>query len=240
MTDNKANQTNNTVPAFVRSFATIIILTLCIILVLGISACSASSFDPTAKAQRISAGNSVQMTLDEYYKTSPVIYQNKTLTTVLPIFFKDNRVPTLHIERVDEILHYKQKGMYNILGLEQGDVIFSPYDGQVGIFSDDKAYLGLLGVDLEFIDASGNKLLLSFSTTGLDASTYIRDNIDQATEDGGLLWIPIKKGDPIGSLRTSDKHNMFNGQIQINGVGPYFENYFFAVTPEGKLIEIKK
>jgi hypothetical protein len=195
-----------------------------------------STFDPAAINSVIGPENSIQMTWDQYEATSPTLWNadSKTMTIPLPISFNENQIPTLHTEKGkfsydSSISAPKQK--ITIDGLQQGSIIFSPTDGEIVIS------LGNQDLNAFYIstkDSQGNPINIWFSTTGLNPMV----NFDSPIKD--TIHIPIKKGDPIGSLLTSDKHRMFNGQIQIDGIAPLLENFNLATTPEGKAIEITK
>jgi hypothetical protein len=194
-----------------------------------------STFDPAALEQRIGPENSIQMTFDEYEKTAPPVWveQNKTLTIPLPIIFRDNRIPTLHIEKVQNPNANGSLDFINIDGLEQGDILFSPFDGKIQISQGAK---NLVGFFLYIKGPRGEEISLYFKTTGLNPLV----DLSHPPVDG---YIPatVKKGDPIGSLITSDRHKAFNGQIQIDGRNDLSLGSFnLAATPEGKVIEITK
>jgi hypothetical protein len=194
-----------------------------------------STFDPTALEQRVGPENSVQMTFAEYEKTAPQIWveQNKTLTIPLPIIFRDNRIPTLHIEKIQNPNANDSLDFMNIDGLEQGDILFSPFDGEFRVSQGAK---NLAGFFLHIKGPGGEEISLYFKTTGLNPLV----DLSHPPVDGYIHAI-VKKGDPIGSLITSDRHKAFNGQIQIDGRNDLSLGSFnLATTPEGKLIEITK
>jgi hypothetical protein len=197
-----------------------------------------STFNPAALEQWIGTENSVQMTFGEYEKTAPAVWNELTRTfiTPLPIVFRNNRIPTLHISRVYQLGSISTSpNSINIDGLEQRDAIFSPFDGDIALFEGDK---DLAGFNLYIKDTNGNNIArLSFATTGLDLAI----DIDQAIMgDDGFRHMTVKKETIIGYLLKSDKHSAFNGQVQVSGTAFDLNKYGFATTPEGKLIEIIK
>jgi hypothetical protein len=192
-----------------------------------------STFNPAAIESVIGPENSVQMTWDQYEATSPTLWneQNKTMTAPLSIIFENNRIPTLRIEKVE---HSGDKLLNKITigGLQERDIFCSPCDGKIQLTP---GSTGLSGFFIHATDPQGRDIILTVATTGLNPLFDIPDR-----PIGESLYIPIKKGDPIGSLSTSDKHWAFNGQIQIIGHAPSIQNFNLATTPEGKAILITK
>ncbi len=195
-----------------------------------------SIFDPSALKSVIDPNNSIKMTLDEAIKAAPPVWQpeSKTLTTILPIKFKDDRIATLHIEKApNPYVGYKTPYVMTIDGLQAGDIIVSPMDGIIETNGGNGK-----GVVAAFFlygkGPNGERLVMVFATTDLNLLIYPTpqpQNVKVST--------PIKMGDPIGSLLTSDKHRKFAGQIQITGLGPLEESFDLASTSEGKAIVLK-
>jgi hypothetical protein len=194
-----------------------------------------STFDPTAIEAAIGAGNSVQMTFAEYEKIAPSLWeeQNKTMTIALPVTLKNNRTPNLLIEKEQVSFDSSEspvKKKITIDGLQQGDVILSPVDGEI-LISQGGQDLNAFRISTK--DSQGNSIVIWFSTTGLNPLINFKRPVKEN------ISIYIKKGDPIGSLLTSDKHPKFNGQIQIDGFAPLLNNFNLATTPEGKVIILR-
>jgi hypothetical protein len=211
------------------------VLAFCIgLLLLVTTACGqniSSTFNPAVIEQRVVPANSVQMTFADYEVTELQIWneQNRTMTIPLPIEFKDNRIPNLIIKK--EKISYDssesaRKNKITIDGIQEGDTLLSPIEGDVD-FSN--GYTGLAGFDIRTKDSQGHDIVAWFSTTGL-----ISPSIDVHK------FIHVTKGEPIGIFTSSNKHNMFNGQIQITGFAPLLENFNLATTPDNKLIQIIK
>jgi hypothetical protein len=197
---------------------------------------SPTVFDPTARESTADANNSVQMTLADYEKTSPSPLwenENKTLTTLLPVMFRDGRIPTLHIEKTQNPKAEGALDLITIDGLEQGDILFSPIDGEIEIYKGDN---NLTDFYLIAKDFQGQNVGISIMTTGLNPLITFDHN-----PTGYKTTQSIKKGDPIGSFLTSNKHWAYNGQLKMDGDAPLLDDDFIlATTPDGKLIEIKQ
>jgi hypothetical protein len=213
----------------------LIVLADCIgLLVLGAIACQPQTFDPVSTKQQIGSENYVQMTWAEYEATTPRLWNDdsKTLTIPLPVVFKDNQIRSLRIEKVKSTYFPTLADEMIIDGLQQGDVIFSPFDGEVELDKYEEKYLGSI-----FLYAKGPKdeqLSIVFATTTLNNLL----NFSHPIAD--TIRVPVKKGDSIGSLDTSNKHRVFNGQIEMDGGGPLCKYFNLATTPEGKVILITK
>jgi hypothetical protein len=194
-----------------------------------------STFDPNALEQTIGPENSIQMTWDQYKATSPTLWneQNRTLIIPLPVIF--NRIPTLNIEK-DKLSFDSSdsaaKKKITIDGLQQGDIILSPIDGEIKLQKRTNKIIG--DIFMYAKNSQGEDIIIIFATTPLNNLI----NFSYPLENDTL--IPIRRGDPIGSLITSNRHWAFNGQIQIMGFAPLLESFNLATTPEGKAIEIIK
>jgi hypothetical protein len=189
-------------------------------------------FDATAIKSDIGRNNLVKMAVEEYKKIAPPLWeeQSRTLTIPLPIYFRDNRIPTLRIEKSSNFNSPKLI-VTTIDGLEQGDAPFSPVDGTMTIYPGGDS---LRAVFLDGIDNKGNKMSVIFATTGLEPSV----EFDSPTEN--KVVIPIKFAEPIGNLLTSDRHSMFKGQIQITGIDLGIENFNLGTDSEKKVIILQK
>ena len=188
-----------------------------------------STFDVSAIKSTIGANDSVQMTLDECTKIAPPYWNaaEGIMTVPIPVLFNDNRIPTLSVEKtpnpLDEVLN-----QISISGFESGDVIISPIDGEIQITIADE---NLSWFSLFSKDAQGNDdLTMSIATSPKGLSPLINFNVPTEQQ----ILIPIKKGQPIGEITTS------NTSIVINGNGPSTYGNNLAATPEGKAILLTK
>jgi hypothetical protein len=196
-----------------------------------------STFDPAALESVIGPENSIQMTWDQYEATSPTLWneQNRTLIIPIVVTFEDNRTPTLHVEKVRfsvEPSDLSVKRKITIDGLQQGDIIFSPIDGEIELQKGTNKVIGSIFIYAK--NSQGEDIAIMFATTPLNNLIKFNYPLENDTR------ISIKRGDPIGSLITSNRHWAFNGQIQIMGFAPLLENFNLATTPEGKAIKITK
>ncbi|MBN2239068.1 MAG: hypothetical protein JW712_04790 [Dehalococcoidales bacterium] len=189
-------------------------------------------YDPESSDTFIEPSNSIQMTFDKAEKASPTLWQseNNTLTIILPIIFKDSRIPILHIEKN----RYPDgdndtKDLITIGGLQEGDIIVSPIDGTFSVSSENLASFFLHGQG-----SDGEEINITFATTGLNPLINFT-----LPETGGYTEIQIKKGDLVGSFLTSEQHSKFAGQVMIAGHGPFLKNFNLASTSDGKAIILK-
>jgi len=188
-----------------------------------------STFDVSAIKSTIGANDSVQMTLGECAKIAPPYWnaQAGIMTVPIPVIFNDNRIPILNVEKIPNPLDGVLNQM-SISGFESGDVIISPVDGEIQIGPDDEdlGYFTLFSKD-----AQGNDdLTMSIATSPKGLSPLINFNVPTEQQ----ILIPIKKGQPIGEITTS------NTSIVINGNGPSTYGNNLATTPEGKAILLTK
>ena len=95
-----------------------------------------STFNPAAIDSIIGGNNSVFMTFAQEEQAAPPLWENgeKTLTTPLPILFRDNRTPTLLIQKVENSVISSLNVIAITDGLEEGDVIVSPFDGEIELY----------------------------------------------------------------------------------------------------------
>jgi hypothetical protein len=191
-----------------------------------------STFDPAALEQQIGPENSVQMTSTEYGENAQPLWdkQNKTLTFPLSFAFRNNRIPTLYIEKTVNIIDSSAAKMITIRGFEQGDIFLSPITGDIELQKGTDKFLST--IVLYFKDPQGEEESIVLATTGLNNLMNFNRPIENNTR------CSINIGDPIGSFLTSDKHPMFDGQVQISGHAQLLEKLNLATTPEGKLIVI--
>jgi hypothetical protein len=108
--------------------------------------------------------------------------------------------------------------------------LLAPCDGQIEIFQEDQD-LGAFFFDIT--DSHGNSVRLIYLTLGLDPLVKIENSTQ------GSILIPMKEGDPIGALISSDKDPTINGQLQITGEEGSIESLNLATTPGGKVIVIQ-
>jgi hypothetical protein len=193
-----------------------------------------STFDPAAINSVIGPENSIQMTFADYEKFAPPIWneQTRTMTVPIPAMFNGNQISILHIQKDKNAYTDDSLSMITIDGLKQGDILISPFDGEMNLEKGEGMFIGF---SIRAKDSYGNDIVLWFATNGLNP---LIPNIDFPTKEA--ISIHIKKGDPIGSLLTSDKHRLYDGQIKIKGNGPFLQNLNLAATPEGKAIIIKE
>jgi hypothetical protein len=194
------------------------------------------TFDSQAMESYVEPSNIAEMSVNEYEKIAPPLWeeQNKTLTIPLPITFRDNRDPTLHIEKSENWAIPNYINTMTIDGLEQGDTIFSPIDGEITFFDVKETGGKLASFSLKSKGPQGERIDLTFATTDVK---FLIDYTNQSTTD--KVTIPIKKGTPIGTLITGNKHRMFDGQIQIYGNGPLLKYFNLAITAGGKVIVLR-
>jgi hypothetical protein len=190
-----------------------------------------ATFDAAATDGYIGANNAVQMNFDQYAKTAPQLFdaQTKTLTIPLAVEFKDNRIRTLRVEKVKNPI-INSVNTIIIDGLIEGDTLLAPSDGQIEFFQEDQD-LGAFFFNVSI--SQGNSVRLIYLTLGLDPLVKIE------TSPTGSIVIPMKKGDPIGKLISSDKDPTINGQLQITGEEGSIQTLNLATTPDGKAIIVQ-
>lgn len=194
-----------------------------------------STFDPKASRGVIGENNTVQVNANEYEKVAPPLYKDNTLTIPMAVKFKDNKIRPLNIE-MSENSGTLTKTVMTMNGLEEGDILISPIDGTIKasyapwqLKADDS-----LQSSAFFIDATdGSKISFMYSTTG------IKPLIEFVPSSEPEKAIPIKKGQPIAVLTTSNKHQFFNGQVRITGYAPLEQRLELATTSEGKAIVLQ-
>lgn len=194
------------------------------------------TFDPTALKGVIGANNMVEMTVAEYEKSGPPLWDEETRTMSMPlaITFKDGITRPLQIEKTPNAIDGKLMNVITINGLQTGDTLKSPIDG---IIEFSQRNLGAFFLTKEDSRGTGYNISLVYSTTGLAPLIDLNNPLKKSSE--GRISIPIKRGDPIGTLLTSQRHTYFNGQIQITGFGPLLEKCNIATAPDSKAIMLQ-
>lgn len=192
-----------------------------------------STFDVSAMKSTIDSNNSVQIPIDEYFETAPPIWneESKTMTFPIPVLFRDNRIPTLSIEK----LASQFSGRINrisIDGFEQGDVFYAPYEGNILVNSSAEDTLTFFF--LKTTDSQGKEVSILFQLPPLEPLI----SFDQPISENGTL-IPVEEKQPIGKILASDKDLSHKYQIELSGGGPLIENFNLDTTPEGKAIILK-
>jgi hypothetical protein len=187
----------------------------------------ASTFDVSALNSKIGIEDSVQMTFDDYVASAPPVWveENRTMTVPVPILFKDNRTPTLSIKKIESQFDGRLNVM-SIDGLEQGDTVVSLIDGEIEITQGHEKDLAIFTLYTQ--DSQGNDIDIMYLTNGLEPDPSI--SFEKPIKN--LIRIPIKKGQPIGKMLTSDS-------LELIGAGPLLQNFNLAVTPENKAILLK-
>jgi hypothetical protein len=152
------------------------------------------------------------------------------MTIPVPILFRDNRIPTLSIERFRNGVNNRLNRI-NIEGLEQGDIILSPVDGTIEV--DAQAYKdGLNYFYLRSDDYQGENVNILFQGPPLES--FI--SFDKPISKTGTLF-SIKKGQQIGKVATLDKNLL---HITLTGSGPLIEGFDLAATSGEKAVLLKK
>ena len=197
------------------------------------------TFDATATDTWIGPSNQTQMTMDQYGKIEPPIWdvENRTMTSVLPIKFKDGRTPTLHIQKMNDG-HGIMQGNNLIqidAGLREGDIIFSPFDGYIEAMVKDgkitQFYL-ILGTDTSFQNT------IYFSSTVLEPMFDLKQTIKV---NQSYVGIPIKKDEPIAEILASYNGQSFNPKVRIDGLSrsSFQVDLNLATTSQGRAVILK-
>lgn len=229
-------------PKRITSFVNFIAIVALVFLTISCKTSSqpGSTFDPSATDSKVTQDNSVQMTLDDYDNTGIQVRNqgNGTLTLPLPILFKDNRTPTLHLEKMIDPWG-KKIGLDDYLiddGLQEGDIIFSPFDGFINIET-------RAGVPASYIQVWDGEYEISLPVGGFsiyDATTLkLFIDPEQATIkiNDMFLGIPVKKGQPIAEVIVPDEGKSVP-PIEI--VGLFIEETTFNLAVSGgKVILLK-
>jgi hypothetical protein len=180
----------------------------------------------------IGANDSVQMTFNTYINTAPPIWdgQNETMTVPVPILFKDNRIPTLNVEKIASAFDGKLNQI-EIDNLQQGDIIISPIDATLSILEEDESNPTVFSLD--YTDTQGNHLSLEYNASSLQPLLNYAD-----ASPGSIareIEIPIKKYQPIGEIMASE-----DPHVMLIGTGPLLQTFNLAVNPENKAILLTK
>jgi hypothetical protein len=197
------------------------------------------TFDQTALKQTVTEANSVQMTFkeyEEYEKSAPPVWnaETKTMTPPIPVYFRDGRIPTLHIEKAQNPYANGALDIISIDGLEQGDALFSPFDGTIEIYKGDD---NLMDFYLVAKDFQGEEVGINIRTTGLNPLIDFDHNIT-----GEKIVLPIKRGDLIGSLLPInsaygiDRQRILKGQVRMDGDGPLLQSVNLATAGDKAIL----
>lgn len=203
-----------------------------------------TTFNPSALKGVLGEENTVQINAAEYSEVAPPIIEGDQFNMPLAIKFKDGIIRPLRYE-MDRDKINPENNAVNIItidGLTAGDILLSPFDGEISFTHPrvDENRDGSLKSAAFFIYADGPKgsqISLTYSTVSI--KPLIESPI---TQDGIPPRMKIKKGDPIGIIQSSDKHQFFNGQVQISGhafLDKQVKNLTIASTPEGKAIVLQ-
>ena len=202
------------------------------------------TFDPSAINSHINAYNSVQMTLGQYEKIAPPLWneQSNTITIPLPIKFANGRTPTLDIQKMND---GQGMGQGNNLiqidsGLKEGDIIFAPFDGsiKVTIYPDGTVHFFYLDEGSE--DSFKNSIY--FDTTILKPlfdpkRLAVTDRYGDGSYSGTLS---VKKDVSIAEILSSNNGQSFNPRIRMNGLSRINNDHDLNIaTSQGKAIIIK-
>jgi hypothetical protein len=204
-----------------------------------------STFDPTATKGVIGANNSVQMTPEEYANVGPQIVENGHINIPFPIKFKDGIIRTIHYEISADPINKDKK--YNIMltidGLEEGDILVSPIDGEIpgktgqlsNWYKNTDGSFSLWTSNIVGKDSSGHEIDIWFSYS--HAKPVInRETLSEYEKDSP---IQVKIGDPIYVFTSSEKDTHYNGQVQFSAMALGLPPVAIATTVEGKAIAIK-
>lgn len=188
-------------------------------------------FDPSAMNSVIGANNLIQIPESEYFASAPTIWneQNEVMTMPLPIIFRDGRTPTLTVKKVENPVIDSLNVMY-IQGLEQGDTIISPIDGEIELFQGND---NLEAFVLRTKDSQGENVSLSIGS----ASCLFRPLINFNKPITGEVYIPIKKGQSICEVLSVETNKI--AELDITGNGPLLKSFSLATTSDGKAILLK-
>jgi hypothetical protein len=180
-----------------------------------------STIDPNALEGVLGGNNMKTMTAAEYAISGPELVENGHLNIPLAMEFVDNTPRTLHYKFSEDPMDGSNTFL-TIDGLKAGDVLLSPIDGTIRITRGNR---NLTIFSLITQDPAGNKVTIIYSTDGL--KSLLGSDVPVGKED---ILIPIKAGDPIGSLITS-------GQLRIAGYD-FGTLPAIATTANGKAIQL--
>lgn len=208
---------------------------------------TSSTFDNNAKDQYINPNNSTWMTLDEYEKTGVQLWdlENKTLTIPLPIIFKDNRIPTLHVKKGNDpqIRSSTLPSFYVIDdGLQEGDIVCSPFDGEIRIGFYEIETSGYLR-DFTFIpgDGSAKQGTYVIRTTPPSRPLFDAKDAIRLGENVDNFSIHVKKGDPILEILATIDGKSYNPQFSMLGNSSVEGDEVLNLATSGKdVILLKK
>lgn len=204
------------------------------------------TFDPSAGDTHMNVNNSAVMTLDQFKQIAPLIWnaENGTMTIPLPIKFRNGRIPTLHIVKMKDPSLDQSVIKGNDLiqidnGLQEGDVVFSPYNARLIIMTIPNQgitpAIGTFFLDAYPLDQRNN---FGFGTTPL---LLLPDPKRAIKIDDYSSYIDVKENEPIGRVLTSYDGKSFNPQIQITGLGhpSLLKNFDLATTSGGQGVILK-
>jgi|WetSurMetagenome_2_1015567.scaffolds.fasta_scaffold14058_4 hypothetical protein len=204
---------------------------------------TSSTFDPGAKEQYVNPNNETFMTLEEYEKTGIQYWESKTLTIPLPIIFKDNRTPTLHVSKgQDYVMGNDGLNLYSIDdGLQEGDIICSPIEGEIYVTTDEFKATGYMRSFTITIPETDSMSINGFLFRTSPSVIPLID-LDNAIplEDKNNVKRFVKKGQPIAKIATSINGKTFNPQVSIfANYGSLKDDALNFATSDGKVILLK-
>jgi hypothetical protein len=182
----------------------------------------ALTFDPSAEEAYITPNNSIQMTLEEYGRPGILWNEGNISTVTLPIVFKDNRIPTLHlVKSTDPYRGHPGLNRYDInQGLIEGDVFVSPVDGELHVLALDSSYNKYIyGFYVTCPGTEPNTI----DSTFIDCQTPLKPLVDlsQTTRADAAYLSPItvQKGQPLFEIMSSLDGKLFEPEIAIAAAG---------------------
>lgn len=194
-----------------------------------------STINPDAMAGAIKIDTLVRMTAEEYANSGPKIIENGHLNIPIGVDLVNGEGRTLKykIEKgsMKDVNDYNQ--FINVDGLEAGDIILSPIDGEIKIYEGDE---GLKTIQLstgKITSPNSSDIAIYYTTRGLKPIL----EFEKPVGAGGLIK-KIKKGDQIGAILSSEKDPRFNGQLRITGLAYGKIPTAIATTPEGNPINL--
>jgi hypothetical protein len=195
-------------------------------------------FDPSALKSVIGPNDSIQIPASEYFASAPTIWneQDKTMTTPIPVIFRDGRTPTLTITKIPDPLNNTRFDIMGIDGFEQGDILLSPIDGELEVEVSEKNNLTIFW--LRERDPQGRDINICVGAPPMEPLI----NLDQAvieSNNQSMLLVSVKKGQPIGKILASDKNLLHSYGIGLTGGAPFLKNFNLATTIDEKAIILK-
>lgn len=222
-----------------------------------------STFDPKATQGVIGRNNMVSITSQEYAQIAPSEVEANKVT--IPWFLKSpegaqpikykltkpfqdiKRTVTPENGEKEEVSVYDSAEFKNVaLGTE----LISRWDGEISQY---RSRVNADGVQKDFVaqittkDAQGNPYTINLSTTKIKLAMDIPYDEDVTIPGPPVQYklvrhpVPIKKGEIIGTIAGTDPvHGTVDAQVYV-GVkdSKGVTNLGFAVSPDGKLIDIR-